>query len=811
MSKAGMAILAAWVVGAMAAVAGIAAMSIPVLQSAGQAAPPAGALPVRGSQPLVPPAKLRLSGEVTPLAAGDVLQSVEVRVGTELIPVSLQGQYFEATLFLTDTARMASIEVRSTKGRQASLLGSVSRLAALGGGDGRLDVQEHAALRVSAFTTALMRHIEYALGRRPTTDAELDQTTRAVAHDGLSALSYALSRIAAGELPMPAGYQDGYAFSADRNAFKAWPHLPEYQVWSGYLFEQASGSRVANVSELPARMLMLGGLSVTEYPSYSGATRLLERLPDGSVNFHEDQPLATPNYAIRVDESGQVVLTPRTAVVRLYERTSPDNDVMQRTSQGHVLRRLAIAGGISVWALRSDWLEVAASSPQSPPVSVTEYRVLSATDLDAWKRADAWRFTSLQFSLPWLCIEPGQMLAGRLAVCGYPLHRFDFEGLGFTFEHDMPLSADGEPMVPTRSTQFDVSIQNPSLLTIDNGQTETQFWRLQSGTVGRAVVPSVFLSRSLQGDTQGETLVGLTPSFMYQFEGESPSIIQPLGNWRNGYQKAQPPSYVGLDVSVTLSRLADGNSAYSVQGDNGNSLENHRWSMTGFGIYNIRASARYPDGSSRPVEACTSSVIAAGATACNALIRYFRPITLARGSYYGVEERYRVSYPDPDAPDGQQNRFAIVRDYSRLGFETCESSECASVFPKTASQAPAVPGPGVQVFPQRGTRLGDRQRAAVRWIPWLTPLRSTSIEEEERDESCPSCDRPRADLWAVVRGATAPVPDPEDSKDADLTHEIPELGGGGNDSPGTGAGEPAPAEAGTSVGLTSAPPKSAPK
>jgi (2Fe-2S) ferredoxin len=43
----------------------------------------------------------------------------------------------------------------------------------------------------------------------------------------------------------------------------------------------------------------------------------------------------------------------------------------------------AIAGGISVWALRSDWLEVAASSPQSPPVSVTEYRVLSATDLDA--------------------------------------------------------------------------------------------------------------------------------------------------------------------------------------------------------------------------------------------------------------------------------------------------------------------------------------------------------------------------------------------------------------------------------------------
>jgi len=802
MSKAGMAVLATWVMGAMVAVAGVAALSLPVLQSAGQAAPPAGALLVHGSQPLVPPAKLRLSGEVTPLAAGDVLQSVEVRVGTELIPVSVQGQYFEATLFLTDAGRMASIEVRSTKGRQASLLGSVSRLAELGGGDGRLDVHEHNALRVSAFTTALMRHIEYALGRRPTTDAELDQTTRAVAHDGLSALAYALGKIAAGELPMPAGYQDGYAFSADRNAFKAWPHLPDYQVWSGYLFEQASGSRVADVAELPARMLMLGGLSVTEYPGYSGSTRLLERTSDGSVNFHEDRPLSNPNYSITVDGAGRIVLTPRAAVIQRFERAEPESASIQRMSQGHVLQRVARSGGISVWAVRSDWLDIDVSSPSSPPVLVTEYRVLSGTDLDGWVRTDAWPSNSWQYTLPWLCVESGQ-----LAICGYPLHRFDWwDNAGFTLEQGIPLSDDGVPAVPTGSVRFEPAIDSQTRLTVDNGQTETHFWRLQAGTIGRAVVPSVFLSRSLQGATQGETLVGLTPSFLHQFEDEAPSIIQPLGNWRNGYQKAQPPSYVGLDVSVAFSRLGDGSSTYTVQGDNGNSLENHRWSMAGFGIYNIRASARYPDGSSRQVEACTSSVIAAGATACNALIRYFRPITLARGSYYGVEERYRVSYPDLDAPDGQQNRFAIVRDYARLGFETCESSECASVFPKTVSQAPAMPRPGVQISPLRGTRLGGRPRAAVRWIPWLTPLRSTSIEEEERDESCPSCDRSRADLWAVVRGATAPVSEPDDSKGADLPHGTPEQDGHGNASHGVEASEPAPVEAGARVDLTSAAP-----
>ena len=73
MSKAGMAVLAMCVMGAMAAVAGIATRSIPVLQVAAQAAPPAGALRMNGSHPLVPPAQLRLAGEVMPLAPGDAL------------------------------------------------------------------------------------------------------------------------------------------------------------------------------------------------------------------------------------------------------------------------------------------------------------------------------------------------------------------------------------------------------------------------------------------------------------------------------------------------------------------------------------------------------------------------------------------------------------------------------------------------------------------------------------------------------------------------------------------------------------------
>ena len=76
MSKAGMAVLAVFVMGAMAAFAGIAARSVPVLQGAVQGTSPAGASLMNGSHPLLPPAKLRLTGEVTPLAAGDVLQAV---------------------------------------------------------------------------------------------------------------------------------------------------------------------------------------------------------------------------------------------------------------------------------------------------------------------------------------------------------------------------------------------------------------------------------------------------------------------------------------------------------------------------------------------------------------------------------------------------------------------------------------------------------------------------------------------------------------------------------------------------------------
>lgn len=748
MSKAGMAVLAAWAAGVLVAVAGVAALSIPLLQGGAQSAPPDGALLMRGSQPLLPPGKLHIVGEVAALAAGDHLQSVELRVGTDVIPVGVQAQYWEATVLLTDVERMVSVETRSSKGRQASLLGSLSRLSTMAAGDGRVDVHEHSALRVSPFSTALARHVEYALGRPPATDPELDQTARAVGHDGLDALAYALGGIAAGELPLPAGYQDGYAFSADRAAFHAWQDLPPRDAWSGYVFGHEGGAPVAHLSELPARMLMLGGLSVTQYPGYTGSTRLLERMSDGSVNFHEDQPLSNPNYRISLDGLGQIILTPTTTVSRLYERTFPDVSVVRRTSQGHVLRRLARSGSTSLWILKSDWVDLDVGSAGAPPVPVTEYRVLSGTDLDGWVRASAWSFSSLQFSLPWLCIEPGTLLPERMGICGYPLHGFGANGSGYTTEQGMPLTADGEPMVPWGSTVFDVAIDNGTRLTIDNSQTQTHFWRLQSGTVGRSVVPTVFLSRSLQGTTQGETLVGLTPSFLLQFDVTQPSIIQPLGNWRTGFQQAQAPSYLGPDISVTFSRLADGTSQYSVQGDYGDSVDSLRWSMTGFGIYNVRASARYADGSSRQVNGCTPSVIAAGAISCSALVRYFRPITLARGSYYGVEERYQVRYPDPNASG--QPRFAIARDYSRLGFEMCESVECIDVFPKTEPSASSISATQVVDRPSGRPGIVDRPRRFVVRVPLLSPRYEKRVE---RDDDCPACGDRMDGPWEVSRGA----------------------------------------------------------
>ena len=748
MSKAGMAGLAIWVMGAMVAIAGVATLSLSVPQGSSQGAPPAGALLMRGSQPLLPPAKLRIVGDVAALAAGDSLQSLQLRVGTEVIPASVQGRRWEATVFLMDVERMVSVEARSSKGRQSSLLGSLSRLSVLAADDRQLDVHEHSALRVSPFTTALARHAEYALGRPPATDLELDQTARAIGHDGLDALAYALHGIATGELPLPAGYQDGYAFTADREAFHSWPHLPPREDWSGYLFENEGGAPVSGLGELPARMLMLGGLSVTQYPGYTGTTRLLERMADGSVNFHEDQPLSSPNYLISLDGAGQIILTPTTTVSRRYERTFPDVSVVQRISQGHVLRRLARSGGISLWVLKSEWVDLDVGSAGAPPVPVTEYRVLSGTDLDGWVRASAWSFSSLQFSLPWLCIEPGTLLPERMGICGYPLHRFGANGSGYTTEQGMPLTEDGEPMVPWGSTPFGVTIDNGTRLTIDNGQTQTHFWRLQSGTVGRSVVPTVFLSRSLQGTTQGETMVGLTPSLLLQFDVSQPSIIQPLGNWRTGFQQAQAPSYLGPDISVTFSRLADGTSQYSVEGDYGDSVDSLRWSMTGFGIYNVRASARYADGSSRQVNGCTPSVIAAGAISCSALVRYFRPITLARGSYYGVEERYQVRYPDPNASG--QPRFAIARDYSRLGFEMCESVECIDVFPKMEPSASSTGA--AQVFDRPSGRPGifDRPRRFGARIPLLSLRNETRFE---RDDDCPACGDVAGGAWRVARDA----------------------------------------------------------
>jgi hypothetical protein len=491
---------------------------------------------------------------------------------------------------------------------------------------------------------------------------------------------------------------------------------------------------------------------VSQLPIYSSHVRLLERLPDGSVNFHEELAVREPHYSMALNGAGEVVLTPRGAATRMYERYMPDNDVVRRKAVGHVLRRLGRAGGVSLWALKSDWSDQDIDSPSTPPVSVTEYRVLSSTDLSLWMRPDGWTPTQHNYAHPLFCNEPGVLLGPRLAQCGYVQQRYLTNVVSgpnaHTVQEGYALNNQGAAAVPGGENYFNFMLDiGRSRLTINNGETETHFWRLAPG--GTSAVPAVFLTRSLQGEYAGETMVGLTLSLLYNPNGFP--TPEPLGSWQNGYSQAQAPSYVGPDIAVRLSRYADGSSPYTISTDGTDTLQQQSWTMVGHGIFNAFARASFPDGSVRDVGECAQAV-AQGATSCTSLIRYFRPLANTRRSYYGIEEQYQVTYPDVAfPPPGQPLRYRVTRMMSRPGYQSCEAGACLPLFDYVIAQAAVSASTPAGVAGWLDRRSTVRTSRAARFImPLRSQARSTPVQHEDEnlfaldhgrqpDDDCRAC------------------------------------------------------------------------
>lgn len=761
-AKAGMAVVAMASVAAFAAAlmpefrgipasTRISGSSQPVL-----AATPAAAIRVNGSQPRIPIAALKLSGEVVGLAPQSTGLAVTVTVGGQTYLATVQGNKYSANIGRPSPLDMVIVEAKATRVHYRSVLGSADRLRMLAGSDSQVVVAEHSSLRVSPYSTALSWLVRFALGGRDAASvAEFEQAMRSAANRDLETVAYALSAAASGEWPLPAGFSNGYQLLQARDAFRNYVEQSGFQLASqGYLFAQQDAAPVKSISEIPDRLVMIDGVPYAEMPLTAGNLFLLHRKADGSVDLHENKPLVDPNYAIGLDSDGVVGLQPNGAGVRTYDRTAPSPGIIQRTSLGHSLRRLTLGQDVSIWAVRSVWRDVDLWNPGATPVTLTEYRTLSSTALAAWSRSDGWPGTpGLRRTLPWMCMQVGGLSqSSSLAECDYVKHAINSFPASYTVEHGWSVDEQMQPQVAFGTEDFTWSLDAAQgVLRIVNAQTDTSFWRLAGQY--RSLGPVLYLASGRDDTGAVQTMVGMSLTMVEAIDSLPADAA--VGDWQSGYSASGAPTYTFRPFEYLLFRDSNGSGTEESR-THGLPVTTFplNWTISNDGIYDRRITGQFSSGS-RYVGSCVEA-FNQGASGCASRIRYFKPLLKTMDRYYGIEEIYTQTMYAP--PPGQAPSYSNYRVVSRPSFYACKNGACMSgfVYPGSPARVAAslgtlsmMAGAGGMADSNQGVRRTTPGRAAIPRLRYVADisfwprghqserLRMSGIDDASDD--CPDC------------------------------------------------------------------------
>lgn len=637
---------------------------------------------VNGSQPRIPGVPLRITGEIRGLyfpGAGTV-RVIATVAGQSFQAMPFQDNRYTFDLGHQDASQMVVVEVLAPQLRFRSVLGTFGRLAALAGSDGHLELSEHPSLRISPYTTALAALQNNLLGGRDAaSDAEFEQTTRVVASGDLQDAAYAVAGITRQEWTLPAAFDNAYELLRNRNAFRDFANRPYFRAAAyDYLFKQDELAPVATLDELPNRLVLIDGVPADGLPIYPGNVLLLDRRPDGNFDLNEQVPLLNPVYAARVDGLGNVQFTPIGTQVRPYLKTVEGVAQLQdRTTVGHTLERLTRGDAVSVWVMRSVWLDRPQFEPSAVGTQEIEYRVFSSVALDTWSTTGAWASLGASSrSLPWMCSAPisTDEVFYELSKCGYVEHRFEANLTGTTVEHGWKMDPQTtQPVLPIGKLPFTWSVENQRVLKVADGKIDTSFWNIQGGHANVGAV--LFLSRALLGGSTGKTMVGMDMAGTKTIA--SSSSWTATGDWRSGYSASAPFRYTARPESYALQRLAGGSGKeqYQAEGLPANDPLPLSWQVSGNAVYDRRTQADHDAGG--PFVADCAAAWARGALTCYTRVRYFKPLTKISNRYYGIEEVYAQIIVAAAA--GQAELVENSRLVSRPAFYECTGGACASV------------------------------------------------------------------------------------------------------------------------------------
>jgi len=728
-----------------------------VAAAAAQASVSPGSIRVNGSQPLIP-LKIRVHGRIWGLESGSRPESIEVVVNGRPMPVVLDGFDYTAQIDGSDLDAMAVVEVRSKRVHYRSVLGSVRRLAALAGTDAYLAFDEHSALHVSPYSTALALMVSASLGGTlPASDAAFEQATRRIVGPDLGVATFALRVITQGERPLPVGYQNGTQLLADRVAYSTWLQQNGFQtaeiIHRGFVeLEFTRGvSQVKEVNELPERLVLTSALAGDAIVSSAEEVTVVERRADGNYSIYENEPGPLAGFSpVAESHPHNVLLLPLHDVVmrnldlrdRLYERRS----------RGHSLTRLTRGENFDVWLVRSDWYEKDLDSG-APETEVTEYRVLSGFSLSAQQRMDGWpAMTTAARALPWLCLENYARPYWLLSQCDYVQHQMLANGSGSTFDHEWKLDSAGQPRVPSAGQSFAWSKGSDGVLNVVHPQSDTRFWRIGGGTAHVGHLVYVSRHTGVAGD---QYVAGLTSMVTRAFS-EFPAATA-VGTWALSHGGVPGFTWPSEAASLRATRSADG-SGLLVSLLSGNSRPS-RWQVVDNSVVDVERRASFAGAPAQHVQDCAAAM-AAGASNCLVTTRYFKPLQKMPDlmTYNGILETYLQLYANtPPVPPGQA--FTLQRIESRPGQMVCVQGECRQAPPAAAS----IPSLSTKPAPVETARRSPTIRPVHLRIPRLMPIyafectqcghsfdRLQKLSDPDPD-TCPACG-----AQAVKRQLTAP-------------------------------------------------------
>lgn len=620
------------------------------------------------------PASITLVGSIVDMPGG--VADLTFHVGGGVVNQSANNGDYQATIAGTGANTPVWVEARASNVYYESLLGSYGRLASLAGADGILTTAELDRLRISPVSTALSFFIRHQLGGNvPASDSQLDRASKSIVGDDVTIAATVLHEFATGGLTLPLGYQSGYAFLQDRDAYAdflvANPALATDAVPA---YMAVSPAIAITPLQLGPHMLMSGPVPFNDPVMTEPGTLLLSKTGatfdiygDSAGTLSQTSSTYTPTFS----PSGDLQLVPTHEA--FYDQFLNPSVLQRSTIKNIVFRKLFAANNSALWV---ELMAIHLSYPSNPEIAesdATVTRTWSVSDLDRVATRLSQDDVQGLRALPVFCLQGSP---ASLTICEYALHRFGSLGQGGT--EDVGLKIDGS-MAPATGTPGSPYVwaadlahrptaPGPNPLQIADDTADTTYWKLLSPDA--ATVSLVYVAHATQaGDAYA--IAGRT----VMINANKPAgfdQVSPLGTWRFAtFDSVVTPYGYAPDyapVTVRFIRASDGTELQKqVRTDNPDdqtyAVTTHLgWRLVNGRMYDTRYRADVPAYGGGGFSSCALAY-ESGATKCAPWkVRYFHPLAAVGARLYGIEDLYVKSYVDDYDPP-----FDFIR-YSRPTF-----------------------------------------------------------------------------------------------------------------------------------------------